>query len=764
MNKNKIFSKMQYLVLLLVALVAGCASNGAEVDPSALVSVIVTPSTVTIPVTGTQQYTLTAIYANGSTKDVTNSATWTAVNVPAGEADVATIVANSGAATAKAVGTSSIIATYLGKPSTAKLIVNAATATKFEIKPASYAIPVTATQKFTAIETFSDGTSFDRTLVATWTAVNLPLGGTAVATIGPNTGIATGVKIGTSTITATYAASPLSPATATLNVNAATSLSFTITPALASIPVTGTQQYTVIETFSDGSTIDRTAAAVWTATNSPLGGIAVATVSNLAATKGFATGKVVGTATITATLGTQSNSARLDVNAATAVKFEVKPTAFTVPVTGTQQFTAIETFSDGTSFDRTLATIWSAPGLAGAASVATIDLNTGIATGKVKGVTPIIATYAASSLSPATATLTVNDATTTSFKVTPATATIGINAGTQQFNAIETFSDGTTINRTNESFWTAVDIAPGIGVATIVNTGVATGKARGTATIKATFTPVTGNPQSDQAVLTVTAPDPETAGQVVLGAAGTYGIMAHSAMTLSAPAKSHIFGDVGILTTSSFTGFTLSAAAPTASSPTSLYVTGQITSGPTIANGYNTTNYASMVTAFNDLNTAWIQNNRVNKPAPLTPPSGALPKGGTFAAAGQDLTGMLLGPGIYVTNTPTDTLALSNSSGPLVLDAGGNPDAVFIIQANNITTTSGSVVLRNEAKSKNVYWIIDKVATIGDGTTATTFQGTILAGTDITVGLDSNVQGRVLAGAGKVSGVLTINGGTITVP
>jgi hypothetical protein len=452
----------------------------------------------------------------------------------------------------------------------------------------------------------------------------------------------------------------------------------------------------------------------------------------------------------------------LTVNAATSVSFNVTPATASIPVSGTQQYTAIETFSDGTSIDRTAASTWTATDVAPGVGIATIGLNTGLATGNSVGQSTIKATYG---LQSATATLTVTAATSKSFVVKPATASITVTGGTQQFNAIETFSDGSTIDRTAASTWTATDVPPGAGVATIgLNTGLATGKAMGQSTIKATY-----GIQTATATLTVTAPNPGPAGAVDLGTAGSYGVMSYSAMTLSAPAKSHIYGDVGIYFTSTFTGFTLSSGPPTPDSPTSPYVTGQITSGPNAATGYNGNNFAAMVTAFNDLQTAWTANNNTNKPPPAVTLTGALPTsplptGGTFSAAGRDMTGLILGPGIYASNTPAGTLALSNASGPLVLDAGGNPDAVFIFQASDITTTSGSVILRNGTQSKNVFWVLTNTATIGDGSTATTFQGTILAGAAVTVGLDTSVQGRVLAGASLTSGALTINGGVITVP
>src|SRR5674476_1152017 len=156
---------------LLVALVAGCGGGGGGGgrDPilgsglPGLMSVAVTPPLVSIPVTGTQQYTATAIYSDGSSRDVTASSTWTSVEVPLVVGSVVAPLSPLGLATGNANGTSTITATFGGKSGSATLTVNAATSTKFEVKPATASIPVTGNQKFTAIETFSDGTSYDRT-------------------------------------------------------------------------------------------------------------------------------------------------------------------------------------------------------------------------------------------------------------------------------------------------------------------------------------------------------------------------------------------------------------------------------------------------------------------------------------------------------------------------------------------------------------------------------------------------------------------------
>jgi len=864
MNKYKGFSKMWFLVLLLVAFVAGCASNGG--DPGTLVSIKVSPATSSIPVTGTLQYTALAIFGDGSARDVTGSAAWTAgtTGVSFGAikglatgatANVIPVVITAtyngkittssltvNAATSKGLklspatasipvtgnqqytlleifsdGTSqlrttdlattwsttnnagnvsltpngltaglasgliatpagtpvTITATYGGNTTTANLTVNAATSKFLLLSPATASIPVTGNQQYTLLEVFSDGTSQTRTtnLATTWSTTNNS-GNVSLTPIGLTAGLASGLvatPAGTPvTITAAYGGKT---ATANLTVNAATSKSLMLSPATASIPVTGNQQYTLLEIFTDGTSQLRTAdlATSWSLSNNA-GNVSL-TPSGL--TAGIASGIIATPAgtpvTINATYSGKTVTANLTVNAATSKFLMLTPAIASIPVSGTQQYTLLEVFSDGTSQPRTndLATVWTTTNNAGNVSLTPSGLTAGLASGLIAtpAGTPVTVTaaYGGNTISAA---LTVNAATSKSFKVTPLTATISINGGGQQFAAIETFTDGSTIDRTADlaTTWSSVDLSGGPGVSIIgLHTGIATGATIGTSTITATYV-VGVVTKTGTAVLTVTAPNPGAAGKVDLGTAGTYGVMSNSGMTLSAPAKSHIYGDVGILANSTFTGFTLNLAAPTATSPTSAYVTGQITSGPNATTGYNNVNFGAMVTAFNDLNAAWIKNNPTNNPAPATAPTGALPTGGTFVAAAQDLTGMLLGPGIYASNIPTGTLALSNASGPLVLDAGGNQDAIFIFQASDITTTSGSVILRNGAQSKNVFWVLTKTATIGDGTTATSFTGTILAGTAVTVGLNTSVEGRVLAGAGLVSGILTINGGVITVP
>lgn len=124
-----------------------------------------------------------------------------------------------------------------------------------------------------------------------------------------------------------------------------------------------------------------------------------------------------------------------------------------------------------------------------------------------------------------------------------------------------------------------------------------------------------------------------------------------------------------------------------------------------------------------------------------------------------ELGGQTLVDGTY--DSDSTTFTISAGSGPLVLDGGGNPDAVFIFQmdsgATGLVVGPGSEVeLIGEAQACNVFWRLN-TATID---TAAVFKGTILALTSITVADGAEIEGRLLARNGSVS---LIND-TITVP
>jgi hypothetical protein len=112
--------------------------------------------------------------------------------------------------------------------------------------------------------------------------------------------------------------------------------------------------------------------------------------------------------------------------------------------------------------------------------------------------------------------------------------------------------------------------------------------------------------------------------------------------------------------------------------------------------------------------------------------------------SGEDLGGLKLSPGTYRYN------AAALMTGALTLDAEGDPNAEFVFQIGSQLTTesASSVVLVNGASPCNVYWQVGSSAVLG---TTTSFQGTLMALTSISLNSQATVVGRMLARNGQVS-------------
>ena len=119
----------------------------------------------------------------------------------------------------------------------------------------------------------------------------------------------------------------------------------------------------------------------------------------------------------------------------------------------------------------------------------------------------------------------------------------------------------------------------------------------------------------------------------------------------------------------------------------------------------------------------------------------AAPVTATYASLG----GRTLVGGVY--NSGGTTLDLT---GVLTLDGQFDPSSVWIFQATSdlITASSSQVAFVNGASPCNVFWQVTSSATLGSGST---FVGSILALTSITVADGVTVYGRALARNGLVS-------------
>ena len=204
------------------------------------------------------------------------------------------------------------------------------------------------------------------------------------------------------------------------------------------------------------------------------------------------------------------------------------------------------------------------------------------------------------------------------------------------------------------------------------------------------------------------------AAPVGLGTAGSFAVLAGTTVTNTGP--SIVSGNLGVSPGTAVTGF-----------PPGIVSNGTIHSADGVAAGAQ----SDLTTAYND--------------AAGRSPTAKVP---AFIGAGQTLA-----PGVY---KATNSLHVGGS---LTLDAGGDPNAVFIFQAPStlITSSASSVVLTNGAQACNVFWQVGSSATLG---TNSTFTGTILALTSISVKTGDTIAGRALARNGAV----TLDDDTITAP
>ncbi|MDB5352977.1 MAG: LigC protein [Planctomycetota bacterium] len=218
------------------------------------------------------------------------------------------------------------------------------------VTPANPSLSIGTTQQFIATGTLADNSTQDLTNQVTWASAT-----PAVATIS-KTGAATGVAVGTSSISASL--NGITGSTS-VTVKATTLQSIAITPANPGVVQGQTEKFTAIGTFSDNSTQDLSSQVTWTSSAPSVAAISPSGVASAAG---------VGSATITATLSGLSASTALTVTApvtippnplfvATGVKLKVKAhrnlnkavANFRDPHTTAAEFHAMIDWGDGST-------------------------------------------------------------------------------------------------------------------------------------------------------------------------------------------------------------------------------------------------------------------------------------------------------------------------------------------------------------------------------------------------------------------------------
>jgi len=270
---------------------SGAATVTVTTGP--LAAITVSPTPVTLSISGTQQFTAVGQDAGGNV--VAIAPTWAVV--AGGGA-----ITNTGLFTAATVpGTfaNTVQATSGRLSGTATVTVTTGPLAAITVTPTPVTLSISGTQQFTAVGQDAGGNVV--AIAPTWAVVAGPGTVGAVATVS-GSGVVTGVAVGSATVTAT---SEGRSGTATLTVIRAPVVSVVVSPASQSVPVGQMVQLTVtLKDANGGILLDRT--VTWASDNTDVG-----TVSGT----GLVTAVVPGKATITATSEGQSGMMTTTVTA-----------------------------------------------------------------------------------------------------------------------------------------------------------------------------------------------------------------------------------------------------------------------------------------------------------------------------------------------------------------------------------------------------------------------------------------------------------------
>jgi hypothetical protein len=257
------------------------ATASVTITGGTVTSMTLTPSTATLAIGATQQYTAVAKDVNNNVVSVTP--TW---SVAAGGGTID----NAGLFTAGTVAgtfTNTVTATSGAITATASVVVSPGAVTSYVITPTPVSVAAGATQQFTAVA--KDANNNVVPVTTGWT-VGSPGGGT----IDGNGLFTAGTVTGTYTNTIVATSGTLA-ATATVTVTAGPLATITVTPLTSTVAKsTGVVNFNAVGKDANGNVV--TITPVWTLSSPSAGTI---TPSGL-----FHAGTVLGTYTVTATVGT----------------------------------------------------------------------------------------------------------------------------------------------------------------------------------------------------------------------------------------------------------------------------------------------------------------------------------------------------------------------------------------------------------------------------------------------------------------------------
>ncbi len=458
-----------------------------------LSGITITPASAQVAKGTTQQFTATGKYNDGTTPDITALVSWNSNQQ--GTASISSSPGTQGLALGSAAGSTSITAS-IGSVSSmpASLTVSNANLVSIAIAPQNPTFGLATSQQLVATGTFDDASTQDLSRQVTWTTSANPSPVVRVSA----TGVATGIGLGSETISATFPSTAIKNTAAVTvdesSVQAINVLPFPVVtffgaPAPVPFMANGTgQQMRALAVFSDGSTQDVThvQGASWSSENT-----AVASVDPVS---GSMTATGPGATNIVASLGSKQGSASVNVANAQLQSLVVAPNDVSVVQGGMQNMVALATFlaaDNVTVFQQDVSeqASWSSDNnavaivgdLMGLEKVAQ-GIGTGSANLSASFTVPGGATATSSAM------LTVTPGALSSISLAPANSAVPLDGG-HQYAATGNFTDGTKEDLTLLANWSASSST----IATVSSVGYADASGPGQTGVTATFAGQTGS-------------------------------------------------------------------------------------------------------------------------------------------------------------------------------------------------------------------------------------------------------------------------------
>lgn len=436
------------------------ASTSISVSAAKLDSISLTPSVAEAPAGTTLQYQLFGLFSDGTNHDLTTFA-----NYQTSDNALASIDSH-GLATAHQYNAKPVTmtASYNGLQATATLKVTADLLDHIEVTPTAQSIAIGHKGSLQARAFYSDKTSSDITLLASWSVNDGDIA--SVDNTQAESGSVLGIREGVVTVTASFGGKTASNIT---TVTAAVLDSVSISPIKHAMAAGFTQQYALTAQFSDKTSVDVSKLSHWQSSD-----VTTASIDNFGVAQSYKEGKV----SITGTYQGLSASANLTISAALLTDLQITPDNPNEPLGSAGYFTATAFFSNGFSANVTRSATWSSSD-SKVVSIIASGIRAGHASADQIGTSTIRATYGSVSQ---TSLAIVTDAKLVSIVITPATASV-VQGMKYQFTAAGIYSDNSQQDITNLVSWQTSDTR----LASITSSGLAKGEQQGSVNVIANY-------------------------------------------------------------------------------------------------------------------------------------------------------------------------------------------------------------------------------------------------------------------------------------